>query len=128
MSHETFVWASAALIVTVNLALFWFWLRARDRFKAARAKRQRLYMLHNAHPVFTGEITVSGKRYKITPFYVNCYIIQSPEPPVSLQKTKGILDADRATLDSKLCIVRLMPGILVEPALYCFILQNFEHD
>ena len=125
MSQQTIIWASVAPIVAVNLYLFWRYLKASDRFSAARAKRQRLYMLHGAQPANTFPLFVGGQKYSITNFANACYIIQSPTPIKTKTITPGVLDLDTGAVDTTLCLLRLEPGILVEPALYCFIKKNY---
>lgn len=125
MNPELIAWASAVPIIAANLHLFCRYLRARDRFKAATANRERLYMLHSAQPANTFPLFVGGQKYGVTNFAGTCYIIQSPTPIKTQTKTPGVVDLDTGAVDTTLCLVRLEAGILVEPALYCFIKKNY---
>ena len=125
MNPELIAWVSAGLITAVNVYCFYLWLRARDKFKAARADRERLYMLHSAQPANTFPLFVGGQKYSITNFARTCYIIQSPTPIKTKTKTPGVVDVDTGAVDTALCLLRLDAGVLVEPALYCFIKKNY---
>lgn len=116
----------AVIIAPVCVGIFLGWLYDLFRLRAKRRHYQkRLYILHNAIPVFSGTVRHNGKSYQITNFAKTCYVIQSPEPPVSLQKTNGVLDVDKGRVDSTLVLIRL--DIEAQPieAILTFIKKNY---
>ena len=123
MSRQTII---LYLIIAANIAALCVYIYARFMLRRARQRLQkRLYILHNAIPVFSGTVRHNGKSYQITNFAKTCYVIQSPEPPVSLQKTNGVLDVDKGRVDSTLVLIRL--DIEAQPieAILTFIKKNY---
>lgn len=113
-----------ALVSSMSVGGFLGWLYF--QIKTGRQRLQkRLYILHNAIPVFSGTVRHNGKSYQITNFAKTCYIIQSPEPPLSLQKTNGVLDVDKGRVDSTLVLIRL--DIEAQPidTILTFIKKNY---